>query len=68
MKHQGFILICLLLMNCASYTYVEETRQAGLTETITPIEGCQITKIDTLYNPMGGVIKKYTTRCRIKNK
>lgn len=65
---KNILFFSLLLAQCASYTYVEKTRQSGLTECMPINDECQVIKIDTVYNSLGGVVKVYSMRCKEKNK
>jgi hypothetical protein len=58
-------ILILFLLSCApKYTFNKQ--QAGLHEHVTLDPGCTLEKIDTIYNPMGGVVKILHIKCQVK--
>jgi hypothetical protein len=60
------IIVMILLMGCSAPKYFIEERQAGLNTQIIAPDSCTIEKIDTVYNPLGGVVKTYILKCKEK--
>jgi hypothetical protein len=58
----------VLLMGCAARKYVSDDRQAGMFEPIHLKPGCILVKIDTVYNPLGGIVKNLHIKCPVEEK
>ena len=60
-----FILTLIgVILNCTTPKYHLEKIQAGLLEPVFERDTCTISQIDTIYNPLGGVVKVITYKCK----
>ena len=57
------IVIVVIFGECATKYYFDD-HQAGLYEPILLNDECVLLGIDTIYNPLGGVVKVVHIRCK----
>jgi hypothetical protein len=64
------IILALLILfsGCAAPRYTTDITQAGLFEPVILNEGCVLESIDTVYNPLGGVLKVLHIKCKEQSK
>lgn len=59
-----FILTLIsVMLNCTTPKYHLEKIQAGLLEPVMKRDTCTVIQLDTIYNPLGGVVKVITYKC-----
>jgi len=58
-----FLLLLFMTVSCSRFVIIE--KQIGLQEFMTQSDDEKIIKIDTVYNPLGGVIKVLTIKRRM---
>jgi hypothetical protein len=58
-----FAMAIVIFIGCAAPRYVSDDHQAGLYEPVILNPGCVLVGIDTVYNPLGGVVKVLHIKC-----